>query len=264
MRFRRPGSIGEATGETTGETKPYLSTIAGRRFVKQALVVVTCFVIGYLVTVFWLFPAPLFSSQHAVPRVIDMGVTEAREKLDQAGLRFKLEDQATDPTVPRNAVVRQDPPPGVVVEPNTVVSLVLSDGPPDVAVPDVAGFPRSLAEKVMTAAGFQVGRVDTLPSASDRGLVVQTRPGPGVGRPAGTAIDLVVSSGRAEVTVPSIVGLNLAEAKKNLGDLGLLIGSVSSRAAPGQPAGTVLEQRPTPGTRSGRGTRVDLIVAGKS
>lgn len=256
MQFRRPSG---ASGEV-----PYFRTIAGRRFLKQCLVVVACFVIGYLITVFWLFPAPLFSSQKAVPRVIDMGVTQAREKLDEAGLRFKLEDQATDPTVPRNAVVRQDPPPGVVVEPNTIVSLVLSDGPPDVAVPDVGGFPRALAERVIRAAGFQVGRVDTLPSSSDRGLVVQTRPAPGVGRPAGTAIDLVVSSGRAEVTVPSVVGLNMSEARKVLGDLGLLIGSMSSRPSPGQPPGTVLEQRPTPGTRSGRGTRVDLIVAGKS
>lgn len=256
MQFRRPSG---ASGQL-----PFFRTIAGRRFLKQASIVIGAFLIGYLITVFWIFPAPLFSSQHAVPRVIDMGVTEAREKLDAAGLRFKLEDQETDPSVPRNAVIRQDPPPGVVVEPNTVVSLVLSDGPPDVPVPDLAQFPRALAERVIKAAGFQVGRVDTLPSASDRGLVVQTRPGPGVGRPAGTAIDLVVSSGKADVTVPSLVGLNLTEARTTLAELGLLIGSVSSRAVAGQPAGTVLEQRPSAGTRSGRGTRVDLIVAGKS
>lgn len=256
MQFRRPsGSTSEL---------PFLKTIAGRRLVKQSLVVTGCFVVGYLITVFWLFPTPFFSTQHAVPRVIDMGVTQAREKLDAAGLRFRLEDQETDPSVPRNAVVRQDPPPGVVVQPNAVVSLVLSDGPPDVAMPDLAGFPRALAERVIKAAGFQVGRVDTLPSASERGLVVQTRPGPGVGRPAGTAIELVVSSGKADVTVPSVIGFNLNEARSKLAELGLLVGSVSSRPVAGQPAGTVLEQRPTAGTRSGRGTKVDLIVAGKS
>lgn len=256
MKFRRPsGSTSEL---------PFLHTIAGRRSVKQALVVIGAFVVGYLLTVFWLFPAPFFSARHSVPRVLDMGVSEARGKLEAAGLRFRLEDQETDPVVPRNAVVRQDPPPGVVVEPNTVVSLVLSDGPPDVAVPDVSGFPRALAERVIKAAGFQLGRVDTLPSASDRGLVVQTRPGPGVGRPAGTSIELVVSSGRADVTVPTVIGLNLSEARDRLTELGLLLGSISSRPVAGQPVGTVLEQRPSAGTRSGRGTRVDLIVAGKS
>ncbi len=256
MQFRRPGG--------SGSELPYFRTIAGRRLLKQAGAVAGCFVVGYLIAVFWLFPAPLFSKQHAVPRVIDLGVTAAREKLEAAGLRFRLEDQESDPIVPRNAVIRQDPPPGVVARPNMVVSLVLSDGPPDVAIPDVAGFPRALAERVIKAAGFQLGRVDTLPSASDRGLVVQTRPGPGVGRPAGTSIDLVVSSGRADVTVPSVIGLTMVEARSRLTELGLLLGSVSSRAVGGRAAGTVLEQRPTAGTRSGRGTRVDLIVAGKS
>jgi serine/threonine-protein kinase len=256
MQFRRPGG---ATPQL-----PYLRTIAGRRHVKQAGIVVLAFAVGYLITVFWLFPAPLFSSQHSVPRVIDLGVTEARKKLEAAGLRFRLEDQETDPFVPRNAVVRQDPPPGVAVQPNTVVSLVLSDGPPDVAVPDLAGFPRALAERVLKAAGFKLGRVDTLPSASERGIVVQTRPGPGVGRPAGTPIELVVSSGKADVLVPGVIGLTLAEAKDRLSELGLVVGLVTTRAVSGRPDGTVLEQRPNPGTRSGRGTRVDLIVAGKT
>jgi eukaryotic-like serine/threonine-protein kinase len=256
MQFRRPSG---ATPHL-----PFLRTMAGRRSVKQAAIIMTAFALGYLITVFWLFPAPFFSSRHSVPRLIDLGVTEARQKLEAAGLRFRLDDQETDPVVPRNAVVRQDPPPGVVVEPNTVVSLVLSDGPPDVPVPDVAGFPRALAERVLKAAGFRLGRIDTLPSANDRGIVVQTRPGPGVGRSAGTSIELVVSSGKADVTVPSMVGLTLVEARARLAEIGLLVGSVSRRPAPGRPEGTILEQRPTAGTRSGRGTRVDLIVAVKS
>jgi beta-lactam-binding protein with PASTA domain len=256
MQFRRPSG---ATPQL-----PFLRTMAGRRFVKQAAIVIAAFAVGYLITVFWLFPAPFFSSQHAVPRVIDLGVTEARQKLEAQGMRFRIEDQETDPAVPKNAVVRQDPPPGVVVPPNTVVSLVLSDGPPDVAVPDVAGFPRPLAERVLKAAGFQLGRTDTLPSASDRGIVVQTRPGPGVGRPAGTAIELVVSSGKADLTVPSMVGLTLVEARARLAEIGLSVGAVSTRAVSGRPDGTILEQRPAAGTRTGRGNKVDLIVAGKS
>jgi serine/threonine-protein kinase len=256
MQFRRPSGATPAL--------PFLHTIAGRRLVKQAAIVAAAFVVGYLITVFWLFPAPLFSSQHSVPRVLDLGVTEARQKLEAQDMRFRVEDQETDPSVPRNAVVRQDPPPGVVVPPNTVVSLVLSDGPPDVAVPDVAGFPRALAERVLKAAGFQLGRTDTLPSASERGIVVQTRPGPGVGRPAGTSIELVVSSGKADLTVPSVVGLTLVEARARLSEIGLGVGTVSTRAVSGRPDGIVLGQRPVAGTRSGRGTRVDLIVAGKS
>jgi eukaryotic-like serine/threonine-protein kinase len=257
MRFRRP------SGATPSASLPFFQTIGGRRLRWQIAIVAASLVVGYLITVFWLFPAPLFSHEHAVPRVLDLGVTEARQKLEAQGLRFRLEDPQTDPTAPRNAVVWQDPPPGTVVEPNSIVSLTLSDGPPDVAVPDVAGFPRALAERVLKAAGLATGRVDTLPSGSDSGIVVQSRPGSGVGRPAGTTIDLVVSSGRAALAVPDLVGASLAEARDQLKAAGLVMGLVSTRPASGRPEGTVLQQRPVPGTRAGRGTRVDLIVAGK-
>jgi serine/threonine-protein kinase len=256
MRFRR------SSGATT-PALPFFQTIAGRRLRWQAAIVAGCLAVGYLITVFWIFPAPLFSTDHAVPRVLDLGVTEARQKLEVQGLRFRLEDPQTDPAAPKNAVVWQDPAPGMIVQPNAIVSLTLSDGPPDVAVPDVAGFPRALAERVLKAAGLVPGRVDTLPSGSDAGIVVQSRPGPGVGRPTGTAIDLVVSSGRAALTVPAVVGATLAQARDQLKAAGLVVGSVSSRTAAGRPEGTVLEQRPAPGSRAGRGARVDLIVAGK-
>ena len=108
MPFTRPSSVGSKSA--------FFATMAGRRLVRQVGVVAGAFLLGYLVTVFWLFPAPLFRSDHAVPRVLDMGVTAAREKLESQGFRFRIEDQQTDPTAPRGAVVWQDPPPGVVVE----------------------------------------------------------------------------------------------------------------------------------------------------
>jgi beta-lactam-binding protein with PASTA domain len=255
MRFTRPGGAGSSSG--------YFSTIAGRRLLRQMGVVTGAFLLGYLVTIFWLFPAPLFRSDHAVPRLLDMGVTGAREKLESQGFRLRIEDQQTDPTGPKGAVVWQDPPPGVVVEPNSQVSLTLSEGPPDVSVPDVAGFPRVLAEKVLRAAGFTLGKPDTLPASNEAGIVVGTRPGPGVGRPAGTAIDLVISSGPTEFSVPGVLGLPLAEARSRIESLGLTVGSISGRVVAGRPEGVVLEQRPPAGTRSPRGARVDLVVTRK-
>jgi serine/threonine-protein kinase len=237
--------------------------MAGRRLLWQAGVVLGGFLVGYLSTVFLLFPSPLFKKEHAVPRVLDLGVTDAREKLESQGFRLRIEDQQTDPTVPKGAVVWQDPPPGVVVAPNSQVSLILSDGPPDVSVPDVAGFPRLLAERVLKAAGFHIGRTDTLPAASELGIVVQTRPGAGVGRPAGAAIDLVVSSGPAELTVPGVLGLSLTQAREQIEATGLIVGTTTGRVVAGRPDGIVIDQRPSAGTRTPRGARVDLVVTKK-
>jgi len=255
MEFRRPSIARKNRG--------LLSTIAGRRFVKQAGIVAGMFLAGYLETILWVFPAPLFKREHAVPRVLDLGVTEARQRLEAQGFRFRIEDQQTDATAPKGAVVWQDPPPGVVVAPNSQVALILSDGPPDVPVPDVASFPRGLAERVLRAAGFTLGKTDTLPASSEAGIVVQSRPSPGVGRAAGTPIDLVISSGPAELTVPAVVGLSLAQARDRIEQLGLMVGATGGRVIPGRPEGLVLEQRPPAGTRSPRGARVDLVVTRK-
>ncbi len=255
MAFRRPSSASPSAG--------FLSTMAGRRLVRQAAVLVGAFLLGYLFTVLWLFPAPFFTSEHAVPRVLDLGAAEAREKLEAQGFRFRVEEQQTDPSVPRGSVVWQDPPPAAVMPPNSQVSVVLSEGPPDVAVPDLTGFPRALAEKVLKAAGFATGRRDSLPAASEPGIVVQTRPGSGVGRPAGSAVDLVISSGPAELTVPTVVGLTFGQARQRLETSGLVVGATVGRVVPGKADGLVLDQRPTGGTRVSRGFHVDLVVTKK-
>jgi len=235
--------------------------MAGRRLVRQALVLVGAFGAGYLATVFWLFPAPLQPKDRPLPRLLDLGATEAKVRIEADGFRFVIQDRQPDPSVPKGAVIWQDPPPGVVAPPNSPVSVILSEGAPDVVVPDVAEFPRALAEKVLRAAGFKVGIDDTIPAASEPGTVVQTRPGSGTGRVAGTSIGLVISSGPAEFQVPAVVGLPLAEARARLQDAGLAVGAVRRRSQAGTVEGVVLDQQPPAGARSPRGGRVDLIVS---
>ncbi|HXG45796.1 MAG TPA: PASTA domain-containing protein [Gemmatimonadales bacterium] len=256
MRFRR-------SGQATREGLPYFRTMAGRRLLRQAGIVVLAFVLGYLFSVFWLFPAPLFSRDRSVPRVIGDGVNEARRRLEAQGFRPRVDEEQADPTAPRGEVIWQDPPPLTVAPPNTQVSLIVSAGPSEVGVPDVVGFPGPLAERVLRAGGFRLGRADTVPSVLEPGVVVGTRPPAGTGRPAGTPIDLVISSGPAELTVPGLVGLTVQQARERLEQAGLRLGEVTARTAPGRPAGTVIEQRPGGGTRAARGTRVDIILSRK-
>ena len=118
MRFRRH------EGEPV--FGPLLETIAGRRLVRQAAVVLGAFLFGYLLTVIWLFPSKLFSTDHAVPRLLDLGVTEAKSRLTKAGFRMKLDPEMSHPKAPKGTVVWQDPAPGVVLPPNSPITLALS------------------------------------------------------------------------------------------------------------------------------------------
>jgi len=178
----------------TSTSKP--SKFAGapwRRFLRDLGLVLATFVIGYAISAFWISPTPVFSRDHAVPRVLDLPQAEARARLSEDGFRARNGGERTSGRVPAGSVVWQDPPPGVVLPPNSVVELVLSAGPAASGVPDVIGMAVPIAERVLDAAGMKVGVVDTVESSTEPGVVLATRPAAGQGRPRGAAIDLVVS-----------------------------------------------------------------------
>ena len=109
---------------------------------------------------------------------------------------FGSTGERTNPVIPRGAVVWQDPPPETVVSPNSTVELVVSGGPAPVTVPDVVGLSLPFAEGILEAAGMKVGRVDRVTSGQVADVVLSVRPPPGNGRPRGSTVDLLVSSGQ--------------------------------------------------------------------
>ena len=141
-------------------------------------------------------PGAVFASEHAVPRVLELPEADARERLTGLGFRVRLEGERANPAIPRGAVVWQDPPPDMVVPPNSTVQLVLSGGPAAVNVPDVVGLSLQFAEGVVEAAGMKVGKVDRVTSGQEADVVLSVRPAPGNARPRGSKVDLLVSSGR--------------------------------------------------------------------
>jgi beta-lactam-binding protein with PASTA domain len=182
---------------TRRHTEPAFAWPSGApwgRLARDMGLIALTFVIGYLASVYWLTPGAMTGDEHAVPRVLDRPLDEAKGALSQAGFRMRLDGERPSPSVPRGAVVWQDPPPGTALTPNAVVQLSVSAGPAPATVPDVIGFALPYAEKVVQAAGIKVGRVDTVRGAGpEAGVVIATRPAPGTGRPRGWSVDLVVS-----------------------------------------------------------------------
>jgi serine/threonine-protein kinase len=153
------------------------------------------FVLGYGISALWLSRGSVFSRDHSLPRVLEMPEAQARKKLTDLGFRPRLEGQRTSDSFPQGIVIWQDPPPGIVLEPTSLVQLTVSSGPSLVAVPDVIGLNVPQATKILAAAGVRLGKVDTLPGGEERGVVLATRPAAGIGRPRGAPINLVVSRG---------------------------------------------------------------------
>jgi beta-lactam-binding protein with PASTA domain len=218
-------------------------------------------VLGYLVTVVWLFPEPIQASDNPVPRVMDLPRADAIDRLSEAGFRGRVVETEPHPDAPSGTVTWQDPPPALEAPAGAVVRLTVSNGPPEIPIPDVVGLQTLLAREILQAAGFDVGRVDSIAALSDLGSIVVTRPGAGVARSPGTAITLVVSQGPAVIPVPSVVGLTHREAWDRLAEAGLKVGRVMTRPTDSMDPGRVVEQRPAAGTRSPMEGKVDLIFS---
>ncbi|HYL28978.1 MAG TPA: PASTA domain-containing protein [Gemmatimonadales bacterium] len=172
---------------------PFLATVFGRRLVRDAVIVLGTFAVGYVLARAWLSPVPLITSDHSVPRVLELTGGEAQRRLTALGFRVKFDDERAHPTIPRGSIVWQDPAPGTVLAQNSIVSVAPSAGPQLAPVPDIVGLPMPFAIKVLAAAGLKPGSVDTVTSDPEPNVVIATRPAAGAGREAGSTVDLVVS-----------------------------------------------------------------------
>ena len=237
-------------------------TVTGRRLLLQAGVIFGATLLGYLVAAVWLYPAPLFSEAIAVPRVLELDATVATQKLTDAGLHVKRGDDLPHPVVPRGSVVWQEPAPYSEVGPGASVDLIVSNGPPELAIPDVQGFDAALAQKVLTAAGIRVTSVDSVSNAAPKGTALATRPAAGLTRGPGDSLQLVLSAGPANTVVPDVSGLTILQAREKLFPAGLSVGKISKERSEGLPDGSVIRQRPAAGGLAPKDGLVDLVVAG--
>jgi serine/threonine-protein kinase len=95
--------------------------------------------------------------------------------------------------------------------------------------------------------------------ASPAGTVVSTVPAVGEGVKPGGAVQVILSKGRAPITIPSVVGLQINEATAMLQGLGLKVITAPGDDAT-KPKGEVLEQNPPGGGSAERGNEVTLKV----
>jgi beta-lactam-binding protein with PASTA domain len=131
-----------------------------------------------------------------------------------------------------------------------------------VSVPNVVGLTQAAATTSITNAGLVVGDVTQQSSANvPAGNVISQAPAGGASVAAGSAVDLVVSTGPAPVSVPNVVGLTQAAASTAITNAGLVVGTVTQQSSANVPAGNVISQDPAGGASVAAGSAVDLVVS---
>ncbi|MDG9718431.1 Stk1 family PASTA domain-containing Ser/Thr kinase [Streptomyces sp. DH24] len=130
-----------------------------------------------------------------------------------------------------------------------------------VPAPNFVGETRSSAEKLATNADLELAFTSKPCENQSEGKICSQNPAAGTKIDKQSTVNLVVSTGAPKVTVPSVIGLSLEDAKDKLesDDYELTV-ETETRESTDDP-GTVLDQDPIKGTEVEKGSTITLTVA---
>jgi len=193
-----------------------------------------------------------------VPPVAKLPQKEAIKEIEGAGLKVTVDSEFSD-KVKKDFAIRTVPPEGKEVTKGTRVRLLVSSGPEQVAVPDVVGLSRESAEARLRDEGFAVSVAEQESDAPERDVIAQS-PSGGTELTRGETVSITVSTGRPQIDVPDVIGMNERTARSTLKSAGLE--PVTQERTVTDPAedGVVIEQRPGPGTQVDPGRQVVIVL----
>jgi serine/threonine-protein kinase len=197
----------------------------------------------------------------AVPTVVGADQANAEAKLRQDG--FHVDTTLKTAEQPKGQVIGQDPTGGTKVKKGSTVTLTVSDGPQQVAVPQVVGLTVSSARGRLEKAGLQASEREQNSDTVEKGRVVSVSPQEGQKVDKGSSVTLVVSSGKPQAEVPDVVGKSFDEAQSALQAAGFKVTRKDKETDKEDP-GTVLSQSPKGGTQVDSGSTIALTVAKES
>ncbi len=131
--------------------------------------------------------------QYAVDDLTGKNYYEIKDQTFNGDMKVELQYMAFSDKA-KGTILDQDPKPQASAEKDTVIKVVISAGPEQVAVPDLAGWHQDQAKQLLEALGFKVDVVLVNVSDYERGYVQETDPSAGTQRAYGDTITLRVSN----------------------------------------------------------------------
>jgi serine/threonine-protein kinase len=170
-------------------------------------------------------PVALFVSKgpqlFELPKLTGKSLDEAKDELNRAEMALGNIAEQFDEGVAAGVVLTQDPASGTPARHGTPVNLTVSKGPQPIPVPAVVGQDQDDAVKAIEAAGLKaVVAPETVNDKTvPKGAVAGQSPSSGTLTKGGT-VTLTVSKGPKLVKVPSYIGKQASEARRELEKLG--------------------------------------------
>jgi eukaryotic-like serine/threonine-protein kinase len=198
-----------------------------------------------------------------MPDVSGKKVAEAQAALQARGLGIRVEDRIYS-SRPVDAVVRQSPPAGMRVKVGQWAHVVLSLGPQEATIPNLA-MKSVRADRIeLMRSGLELGEISNgyFPDIPPDTAFMQEPP-PGTKDAQSSRVDVLVSLGaRPDAYVmPDLQGIQLAEAQARLSASGLKVAELNLVPFNNIASGVVAGQTPAPGARVDSQAQIELQVA---
>jgi len=205
-----------------------------------------------------------------VPYVIGKNINNVEKQLSETGFEIVIQDSVYYDSLPPGVVIKQVPDADAVVKVNRTVYVIINRFvAPDVAMPNIIGYSLRNAQYTLESMGLKLGdtasRVDfaknTVLEMSVNGNAIK----PGDKVKVGSKIDLLIARGKGEeeISVPKLIGLQVADARVLLEQYGLNLGSIVplSLEVRRLDEAYILRQEPMPGSgRIRAGQLIDVWV----
>lgn len=196
----------------------------------------------------WAFSALVHTrKEQSVPDLTNKNIDTALDLLANVNLAMRKAGEEYQPDIPAGSVIRQLPPPGILVREGKVIRVWVSQGKESVEVPDLTSMPLRDAEFTLRQANLEIGKTDTAYSVEvEKGNIISQTPAPLTLVVKGEKIDLVVSNGTPNggtILVPDFRHKKFAEASNWASSNNIEI-TVTEDPESFFPSGTVLSQKP--------------------
>lgn len=201
------------------------------------------------------------SDNVTVPSVIGMNKTDAKKTLKDQGLGFKDGGVQSSDDYEEGLAVSQDAEAGSEVKKNTTVTVKFSSGKGAITIPSVVGYDEASAINTLTDAGFKYVRNYDYSDTVETGKVISQSPEGNTAGKSGDTITIIVSQGKEQKKVPSIVGKTQADAESAITAAGLVVGDITEVNSDTVAAGSVIEQDPATGTNVDSGSPVNFVIS---
>jgi serine/threonine-protein kinase len=211
------------------------------------------------------FGTNVLTASHPTPTLDNLSVAQARTALAKVHMNLAQGAPVKSITVGSGDIVSQSPKAGASAKEGTTVTVVVSDGPPNVSVPNLASMTCAQAANALQAAHF---KSVCAPGAYNNNVTAGVLDLWSIGStqnptkaPYGSTITLVPSLGHQPATVPTIpTSYTFAQAQAALQAVGLTA-TQNNESSATVPSGQVISTAPASAASAPFGSAVTVNVS---